>query len=77
MYRVIEHRARKYLDTVTGKIHIAPMPDGIRKGGLLGAGIIGRASALTANNQICANDALKRSGILYPQINADKKNIKK
>ena len=37
MYKVIEHRARKYLDPVTGKIHIAPMPDEIRKGGLLGA----------------------------------------
>ncbi len=37
MYTVIEHRARKYLDPVTGKIHIAPMPDEIRKGGLLGA----------------------------------------
>lgn len=37
MYRVIEHRARKYLDPVTGKIHIAPMPDEIRKGGLFGA----------------------------------------
>jgi transposase len=39
MYKVIEHRARKYLDTVTGKILIAPIPDEIRKGGLLGAGI--------------------------------------
>lgn len=39
MYKVIEHRARKYLDTVTGKIHIAPMPDEIRKGRLLGADI--------------------------------------
>jgi transposase len=38
MYKVIEHRARKYLDS-TGKIHIAPMPDGIRKGGLFGAGV--------------------------------------
>ena len=37
MYKVIEHRARKYLDPVTGKIHIAPMPDEIRKGGLFGA----------------------------------------
>jgi len=37
MYKVIEHRARKYFDPVTGKIHIAPMPDEIRKGGLLGA----------------------------------------
>ena len=39
MYKVIEHRARKYLDIVTGKIHIAPMPDEIRKGGLLGADV--------------------------------------
>jgi len=37
MYKVIEHRARKYRDPITGKIHIAPIPDGIRKGGLLGA----------------------------------------
>ena len=37
MYTVIEHRARKYLDPATGKIHIAPIPDAIRKGGLLGA----------------------------------------
>jgi len=40
MYKVVEHRARKYLDPVTGKIHIAPMPGQIRKGGLFGAGII-------------------------------------
>ena len=33
MYKVIEHRARKYLDPVTGKTHIAPMPDEIRKAG--------------------------------------------
>ena len=39
MYNVIEHRARKYIDPVTGNIHIAPMPDEIRKGGLLGADI--------------------------------------
>jgi transposase len=39
MYRVIEHRARKYLDPATGQIHIAPMPDEIRKGGLLSADI--------------------------------------
>jgi len=39
MYKVIEHRARKYLDPVTGKVHIAPIPDEIRKGGLLGANI--------------------------------------
>ncbi len=39
MYRVIEHRARKYIDPVTGKTHIAPVPDEIRNGGLLGADI--------------------------------------
>ncbi len=39
LYKVIEHRARKYIDPVTGKIHITPMPDEIRKGGLLGADI--------------------------------------
>ena len=39
MYRVIEHRARKYRAEGTGKIHIAPMPDEIRRGGLFGAGI--------------------------------------
>jgi len=38
MYRVIEHRARKYLDPATGQIHVAPIPDEVRKGGLLGAG---------------------------------------
>jgi len=37
MYYVTEHRARKYLDPVTGQIHLAPMPAEIRKGGLLGA----------------------------------------
>ena len=39
LYRVIEHRARKYLNPVTGKIIIAPIPEKIRKGGLLGADI--------------------------------------
>lgn len=39
MYKVIEHKARKYLNPVTGKIHIAPMPEEIRKGGLLGADV--------------------------------------
>ena len=39
VYKVIEHRARKYLDPVTGKIHIASMPDAIRRGGLLSADI--------------------------------------
>lgn len=37
MYKVIEHRARKYRDPMTGRIHIAPLPDDIRKGGLFGA----------------------------------------
>jgi len=39
MYKVIEHRVRKYLDPVTGKIHTAAIPDEIRKGGLLGADV--------------------------------------
>jgi transposase len=39
MYTVVEHRARKYLDPVTGKTYIAAIPDEIRKGGLLGAEI--------------------------------------
>ncbi|MFC1738287.1 hypothetical protein ACFL1G_04455 [Planctomycetota bacterium] len=39
MYRVIEYRARKCLDPVTGKTHIAPIPDEILKGGLLGADV--------------------------------------
>ncbi len=44
MYKVIEHRARKYIDPVTGKTHIAPMPDAIRKGGLLGADVTAAAA---------------------------------
>ena len=36
-YKVIEHRARKYRDPMTGRIHIAPLPEATRKGGLLGA----------------------------------------
>ena len=37
LYIVIEHRARKYRDQRTGRIHIAPMPEEVRTGGLLGA----------------------------------------
>ena len=36
MFYVTEHRARKYLDPLTGQRPIAPIPDEIRKGGLLG-----------------------------------------
>jgi len=39
MYKVVEHRARKYLDPLTGKTLIAPIPDEVRKGGLFGADI--------------------------------------
>lgn len=46
MYQVIEHRARKYRNPVTGKIHIAPLPDAIRQGGLLGADMTAFASYL-------------------------------
>ena len=37
MFTVTEHKARKYRDPATGQIHIAPLPEEIRKGGLLGA----------------------------------------
>ena len=37
LYTVVEHRVRKYRDPGTGRIHIAPMPDDVRMGGLLGA----------------------------------------
>jgi transposase len=37
LFTIIEHKARKYLDPVTGQIHIAPLPEAIRRGGLLGA----------------------------------------
>ena len=37
LYRVTEHRARKYLDPKTGKIHVAPLPTEVLKGGLLAA----------------------------------------
>ena len=39
IYKIIEYSARKYLDPVTRKIHISPIPDKIRKGGLLGADV--------------------------------------
>ena len=39
MYKVIEHRARKYIDPVTGQVHIASLPEEVRKGGLLGGDV--------------------------------------
>ena len=39
LYFVTEYRARKYIDSKTGKIVIASLPDEIQKGGLLGADI--------------------------------------
>ena len=44
LYVVTEHRARKYLESKTGKIVIASLPDEVQKGGLLGADI----TAMTA-----------------------------
>lgn len=35
LYYVTEHKARKYMDPQTGKIHIVPLPDEVRQGGLL------------------------------------------
>jgi len=45
-YQVIEHRARKYRNPVTGKVQITPMPDEIRKGGLLGTALTALVSYL-------------------------------
>lgn len=39
LYKVIEHRARKYIDPATGRIHIASLPDDVRQGGLLGGDV--------------------------------------
>ncbi len=39
LYVVTEHRARKYLDTRTGKIIITPLPNDVCQGGLLGADV--------------------------------------
>jgi len=44
LYFVTEHRARKYLESKTGKIIIASLPNEVQKGGLLGADI----TAMTA-----------------------------
>lgn len=52
MYRVIEHRARKYLDPLTGKTHIAPIPDEIRKGGLLAADITALAAFMKGSGHM-------------------------
>ena len=37
LYTVTEHRARKYRDPKTGKIHIAPLPEDVRQASLLGS----------------------------------------
>jgi len=44
LYVVTEHRARKYLESKTGKIIIASLPNEVQKGGLLGADV----TAMTA-----------------------------
>ena len=44
MFKVIEHRARKYIDPVTGTEYVAAIPDNISKGGLFGASL----TAMTA-----------------------------
>ena len=44
LYVVTEHRARKYLESKTGKIIIASLPNEVQKGGLFGADI----TAMTA-----------------------------
>jgi hypothetical protein len=37
LYCVTEHKSRKYMDPITGKIHIASLPEEVRQGGLLAA----------------------------------------
>ena len=37
MYRITEHRARKYLDPKTGMVHVTPLPPEVSRGHLLGA----------------------------------------
>lgn len=44
LYRVTEHRARKYLDPRTGRIVIAPLPTAVKAAGLVGPNL----SALAA-----------------------------
>ena len=44
LYRVTEHRARKYLDPLTGRIVIAPLPVAVKAAGLVGP----KLSALAA-----------------------------
>ena len=44
LYRVTEHRARKYLDPHTGRIVIAPLPAAVKAAGLVGP----KLSALAA-----------------------------
>jgi len=48
MYYITEHKARKYRDPMTGRIHIAPLPEAIRKGGLLGARFTGMIAFMKA-----------------------------
>jgi transposase len=44
LYVVTEYRARKYIESKTGKIIIASLPDEVQKGGLLGADITAMAA---------------------------------
>lgn len=39
--RIVEHRARRYRRIDTGRIVVAPLPEGVRRGELLSPGVIG------------------------------------
>ncbi len=49
LFHVTEHRARKYKDPKTGKIYIAPLPEEIRKGGLLAADMTSAVAYMKGN----------------------------
>lgn len=49
LYHITEHKARKYMDPKTGKIHIVPLPENIRKGGLLAADVTATVAYMKGN----------------------------
>jgi transposase len=52
MYIVTEHRARKYRDPKTGQIVIAPLPESVQRGGLLGADVSTLAAFLKGDGRM-------------------------
>ena len=52
MYIVTEHRARKYRNPNTGRILIAPLPESVQRGGLLGADVSALAAFLKGDGRM-------------------------